>query len=358
MDCNCNEQGKTINIGMGCCVPIVANADNYYTKSEIDEKINNISGYVTTSDFIEHIQNLQDQITQLQIEISGCCGGEIQTRWITMTGENDYTCDETTKYTKEKEQASIDGIIWIDTGNYRQGSTVLELNSIDCIKWQGVTYSGSNPKVACSVSSVVEKNETLGLSLKTVEIGKCATAIGEHAFSDQTSLIRVDMRLGITTIGEGAFARCESLTSMIIQKSVINIGSYAFADCSNLKEVNIPNTVKSIEEGVFLRCSGLTSCTIPSGATSIGDYAFDGCSSLTAMIIPASVIEIGDYAFARCSNLETIYMYSTIPPIITYNTFFDDDTNPNFTIKVPSNSLNEYRTADGWREWSDRIKSM
>lgn len=42
MACNCNEEGKVINIGMGCCVPIVANADAYYTKSEIDEKIDDI----------------------------------------------------------------------------------------------------------------------------------------------------------------------------------------------------------------------------------------------------------------------------------------------------------------------------
>lgn len=42
MACNCNEEGKVINIGMGCCQPIVANADAYYTKSEIDEKIDDI----------------------------------------------------------------------------------------------------------------------------------------------------------------------------------------------------------------------------------------------------------------------------------------------------------------------------
>ena len=42
MACNCNEEGKIINIGMGCCVPVVANADAYYTKSEIDEKLDEI----------------------------------------------------------------------------------------------------------------------------------------------------------------------------------------------------------------------------------------------------------------------------------------------------------------------------
>lgn len=40
MACNCEE--NKYNINFGCCVPIVANADAYYTKSEIDEKIDEI----------------------------------------------------------------------------------------------------------------------------------------------------------------------------------------------------------------------------------------------------------------------------------------------------------------------------
>lgn len=38
----CNCEGNKYNINFGCCVPVVANADNYYTKSEIDEKIDEI----------------------------------------------------------------------------------------------------------------------------------------------------------------------------------------------------------------------------------------------------------------------------------------------------------------------------
>lgn len=41
MACNCNE-GNVYHIGMGCCTPVVANADAYYTKSEIDKKIDDI----------------------------------------------------------------------------------------------------------------------------------------------------------------------------------------------------------------------------------------------------------------------------------------------------------------------------
>lgn len=48
MTCNCNEDVKVINIGMGCCQPIVANADNYYTKSEVDKMISNLVREIET----------------------------------------------------------------------------------------------------------------------------------------------------------------------------------------------------------------------------------------------------------------------------------------------------------------------
>lgn len=49
MACNCEP--KTYNLNLGCCVPIVANADAYYTKSEIDEMLKNIM------DEIEELKN-------------------------------------------------------------------------------------------------------------------------------------------------------------------------------------------------------------------------------------------------------------------------------------------------------------
>ena len=50
-------------------------------------------------------------------------------RWITVSGE--YVCVGTSKYTKEKEQTSTDGTNWTDTGNTRAGS-LIEANSTDC----------------------------------------------------------------------------------------------------------------------------------------------------------------------------------------------------------------------------------
>ena len=69
MACNCNEDGKVINIGMGCCVPIVANADAYYTKSEIDEKIDDIASSgccITPEEVDEKIANATDGLATEQ----------------------------------------------------------------------------------------------------------------------------------------------------------------------------------------------------------------------------------------------------------------------------------------------------
>lgn len=45
---------------------------------------------------------------------------------------NDYICDDTTKYAKERKYVSDDNVNWIPTDIYRRSSTVLALNSTDC----------------------------------------------------------------------------------------------------------------------------------------------------------------------------------------------------------------------------------
>lgn len=48
MACNCS--GNTYNIGMGCCVPVVVNADNYYTKEEIDKMLRDLVNELNNGD--------------------------------------------------------------------------------------------------------------------------------------------------------------------------------------------------------------------------------------------------------------------------------------------------------------------
>ena len=62
--CNCNE-GNTYNIGMGCCVPVLCDANNYYTKREVDSMVASASSDVTRED----IEAIEEEIGTLQGEL-------------------------------------------------------------------------------------------------------------------------------------------------------------------------------------------------------------------------------------------------------------------------------------------------
>ena len=109
-------------------------------------------------------------------------------------------------------------------------------------------------------------------------------------------------------------------------KGITTIGSYAFYDCKNL-----------------------TSVIIPEGITAINYYAFYGCINLTNITIPSSVTTIVNYAFYDCSNL-TVYLYSTIPPIIETSSF-----SKTTVVHVPIGCGDIYKNNDNWSHFSDCI---
>ena len=271
--------------------------------------------YVVNSELIQYITNLQQQIDSLKQQISGCCGdtGETLTRWITMTGANNYTCSGTTKMTKEKEQQSTDGIHWTDTGNYRTGSTVLETNSVDCgfvpsLKYTA-TYTDSSVSTAnCDGNSTIVIGEITKTNLQSVSVGNC----------------------------------------------VSTIDSCVFCDIETLTGVNISSSVTTINESAFLGCHHLSSVTFDSNSqlATIGRKTFQGCD-MTSITLPSSVTEIGYYALCENYNIQSITIYATTPPTLGYHPFIDTNNCP---IYVPAASVNAYKAA--WTDYASRIQAI
>ena len=139
-------------------------------------------------------------------------------------------------------------------------------------------------------------------------------AIGDYAFSENTTLTSVTIGNSVTSIGNYAFTYCTSLTSVTIPNSVTSIGAGAFISCSSLTSITIPNSVTSIGAGAFEGC-GLTSVTIGNSVTSIGVEAFYNCSSLTSVTIPNSVTSIGAAAFQYCYGLTKANFLGNAPSI-------------------------------------------
>ena len=300
--------------------------------------------YVVNSELIQYITNLQNQIDSLKQQISGCCGdtGETLTRWITMTGENDYTCSGTTKMTKEKEQQSTDGINWTDTGNYRAGSTVLEVNSIDCgyqapLKFDGNLRNGGEIKINCNSSSTLTKEEVYTTNAYTsITIGDCVSLINEKAFIGSVYLANLNVPGNVKTIGRMAFAN-SGISALTLNEGIEIIGDGAFKANNNLRTVIIPNSVKQLVGDTFYT-NNIKTLVIGSGVTSIGNMCFQRSSSVTG---------------------STITVLATTPPAIPtaagYDIFFGWGNAP---IYVPAESVNAYKTASGWSAYASRIQAI
>ena len=198
-----------------------------------------------------------------------------------------------------------------------------------------------------------------------IEIELQSTSTPNFLFAS-SSIKQVNHLENIQNIGVGTFYLCQSLTEITIPDSVTSIGVSAFYNCESLASITIPEGVTSIGYETFAGCTSLTEITIPDAVTSIGSSAFIGCESFTSIAIPESVTSIGFQAFYACSSLTSVYCKATTPPLAIlipeylgvsgWQTF--DDNAINRRIQVPSESVEAYKSADGWSEYADSITRM
>lgn len=206
-----------------------------------------------------------------------------------------------------------------------------------------------------------------------------------------------------------ALKGCSSIEEIIISDGVLIIKDEAFLGCSNLTKVKIGNDVVTVGNDVFWNCSqlssfegkfasadgrclvidnelryhasaGLTEYTIPKGINSISYQAFSNLtgpdkviigndveaiammafygSGVKEIVIKDNVKTIGEEAFAW-TNLETVYCESQIPPTAEFNSiswhaFYNTKLK---YIYVPSESIDAYKTASGWKDYADYIRA-
>ena len=217
-----------------------------------------------------------------------------------------------------------------------------------------------------------DKSKIISFRNQNIEsyiIPTCVASIGDHAFSDCSSLSNIVIPNSVTRIGEGAFFNCSSLSNIVIPNSVTSIEKGAFSSCRSLSDIVILDGVTSIGDRAFWGCrslkyisipksviclngnpfygwigkleclspnfiyeddilynkdkskiisfrnQSLESFIIPTCVTSIGDRAFSDCSSLSDIVIPDSVTSIGDSAFWGCSSLSNIVIPDSVTSI-------------------------------------------
>ena len=124
-------------------------------------------------------------------------------------------------------------------------------------------------------------------------------------------------------------------------------------DCS---EVKLPSGVTGLGLNCFYGCESLTSINIPESVTSLGVNCFRDCTSLSSITLPESVTSIGFSCFLGCSALILITVLPATPPSLGGSAFAT--THVNLAIKVPAQSVDDYKTATNWISYSSKISAI
>ena len=139
-----------------------------------------------------------------------------------------------------------------------------------------------------------------------------------------------------------------------ISTNVSGIGNSAFESCISLSQVSLP-MCSYIGEAAFDECKSLSQISIPM-CSYIGSYAFRSCGSLKQVSLPKCSY-IGNYAFLFCYELNTITIgYSGICSLNNISAFeYTQITSSTGDIYVPASLVNAYKSASGWKYYSNRI---
>jgi uncharacterized repeat protein (TIGR02543 family) len=176
-------------------------------------------------------------------------------------------------------------------------------------------------------------------------------------FVNCDNLLVIKLPDSLKTIGKYAFTLSDNLTTVMLPANLETIGTDAFFSCDALATIALPAGLKTLGGDAFSQ-SGLTSITVPGSVTDFGAGVFMRCESLITITIEDGVKAIGADAFWRCSSLSELIMLCAVPPTLKVNT--DglqplENTPATLKIKVPTASLNAYKTAAGWKDHASKI---
>ena len=207
-----------------------------------------------------------------------------------------------------------------------------------------------------------EGEEGVTVKKNTLLAGCCATVIPEDvvvirngAFNGQIRLTSISIPDSVVELEDGVFYGCSGLESIQMGKGVKILGTAVFMFCSNLTSITLPESLVELGYLAFQYCSNLESITIPEGVTEIRLQTFGSCTSLATVVLPSSTELIQVMAFAGCNSISSFTVKATNPPTLgTSNLPTSDD----FVIYVPAEAVDDYKAAESWSSYADRIHAI
>lgn len=147
---------------------------------------------------------------------------------------------------------------------------------------------------------------------------------------------------------------------MITTKEITDLEPGCFSGLTSVTSITLDQSdIETIPASCY-RGSGILADFLPNSIIEIGMNAYSGCTQLSEIRIGSNIEEIKTRAFAGCTSLTAITINAIEPPIITATTFPKNGTEyTNFTIYVPAESVETYKTYDEvWQGLADKIQAI
>ena len=121
-----------------------------------------------------------------------------------------------------------------------------------------------------------------------------------------------------------------------------------------------PNVTAITTHEIITDARNIRSIEIPNCINSIESLAFGFCDKLTTLILPKSITSLGadslqDSIIMDAPNLTSVTILATTPPECHGILITEHD---GYTIYVPSESVNAYKTAEGWSYYASKIQAI
>lgn len=396
----CDCQGKTYNIGMGCCVPTLGPIEAYYTKFTIDRKLEEITSAITSGCCItpeEVDEKIASAKTEIEAEIPSLSGYATEQwvedkHYITGVDLSNYATLEDIPTVPSNVSAFINDASYVTTSELLQHISNLQqqINSLissisGCCgssgetQYRWVTMTGENDYWCSGTTKMSEEKEqssTDGLtwidtgnirSGNTVLQTDCedcgyvptATTKARLYFSYETDKTNTSVvnncPSNVTKITYYKNGQWNHITgcSNIIEPSIDGRENFNVIIHTNTTYIN-NNQFKETD------LSGVCSANF---ITNIGNNAFENCSGITRMYLDGNALgridleAIGNNAFKNCSNLRTVNLTeNTIVPTLGTGVF--DGCSSLVAIYVKPSLLEAFRTTTNWSSYSGLIQPL
>lgn len=162
----------------------------------------------------------------------------------------------------------------------------------------------------------------------------------------------------IVEVQASAFAGWTSASSINLPNSLVTIGASSFLDWSSLQNLKLPNSVRNIGSGAFNRATSLLNLELNEGLTTLGGgSAFANMTSCKKIIIPSTMQTMSAPSiFANLTRCEEVICKAINPPPINQNCF--SGISASCIFKVPTASVDAYKSAAGWSTFASRIVAI